>query len=255
MSFAVVIPARFASTRLPGKLLEDLKGKTILERVYDCAVKANARQVIVATDNDRIAEVVKGFGGDVCMTADTHQSGTQRVAEVVQVRKIAPETIIVNLQGDEPFMPSACIEQVASLLQERKSVEMATLCTPLTSNDEVFDSNVVKVVTNKANEALYFSRATIPWFRGDYEQRELKQQHLDNTYRHIGIYAYRASFIQQYINYDPSPLEQIEMLEQLRVLWYGHKIIVANAIQIPGPGIDTAADLEKARSLINENLT
>lgn len=251
MSFTVVIPARYASTRLPGKLLKDLNGKTVLQRVYDCVSLSKAEAVIVATDDDRIAQSVSKFGGDVCLTADTHQSGTQRIAEVIKTRKIPPETVIVNVQGDEPFMPATCIEQVAGLLEDNDSAVMATLCTPLTSEDEVFDSNVVKVVANKAGEAMYFSRATIPWYRGDYENRKLTQTHLDNTHRHIGIYAYRANFIQQYIDYEPSPLEQIEMLEQLRVLWYGHRIVVAPAREIPGPGIDTQADLEKAKLLFS----
>lgn len=252
MSFTVVIPARYDSTRLPGKLLKDLNGKTVLQRVYDCVAKSNAESIIVATDDERIENAVKEFGGDVCLTADTHQSGTQRIAEVVQIRNIPPETIIVNVQGDEPFMPDTCIKQVASLLANSQDAVMATLYTPLISDDEVFDSNVVKVVANKAGEAMYFSRASIPWYRGDYENGDIKQTHLDNTFRHIGIYAYRASFIQQYVDYAPSPLEEIELLEQLRVLWYGHKIVITEASEIPGPGIDTPADLEKAKLLVSE---
>lgn len=250
MSFTIVIPARYASTRLPGKLLKELKGKPVLQHVHECVAKSGADSIIVATDDERIAETVRGFGGDVCMTADSHQSGTQRIAEVIQTRNISAETIVVNVQGDEPFMPVACIEQVAKLLADNPDAVMATLCTPLISEDEVFDSHVVKVVANKAGEAMYFSRAAIPWYRGDYEERKLKQDHLDNTYRHIGIYAYRASFVQQYVDYQPSPLEEIEMLEQLRVLWYGHKIVVAEASEIPGPGIDTESDLEKAKGLL-----
>lgn len=250
MSFIVVIPARYASTRLPGKLLKELKGKPVLQHVHECVAKSGADSIIVATDDERIAETVRGFGGDVCMTAGSHHSGTQRIAEVIQTRNISAETIVVNVQGDEPFMPVACIEQVAKLLADNPDAVMATLRTPLISEDEVFDSNVVKVVANKAGEAMYFSRATIPWYRGDYEKRKLKQEHLDNTYRHIGIYAYRASFVQQYVDSPPSPLEEVELLEQLRVLWYGHKIVVAEAIEIPGPGIDTESDLEKAKALL-----
>lgn len=250
MSFTVVIPARYASTRLPGKLLKELKGKPVLQRVYECANRSHADSIIVATDDERIAKVVSEFGGDVCMTAASHHSGTQRIAEVIRIRNIPADTIIVNVQGDEPFMPVACIEQVAELLLENTNAVMATLCTPLTSEEEIFDSNAVKVVTNKAGEAMYFSRATIPWYRGDYEDKKLNPDHLKNTYRHIGIYAYRANFVQQYVDYPPSPLEEIEMLEQLRVLWYGDKIVVAQAGEIPGPGIDTASDLEKAKALL-----
>ncbi len=253
MSFTVVIPARYASTRLPGKLLEKLRGKPILQRVYECVTRSHADSIIIATDDERIAKAVREFGGDVCMTSISHHSGTQRIAEVIQVRKISADTIIVNVQGDEPFMPVACIEQVAELLAENTQAVMATLCTPLTSEEEIFDSNVVKVVANKVGEAMYFSRATIPWYRSDYEDsecRKLNSEHLKNTFRHIGIYAYRASFVQKYVDYPPSPLEEIEMLEQLRVLWYGHKVIVAEAKKIPGPGIDTASDLEKAKTLL-----
>jgi len=250
VSFTVVIPARYGSTRFPGKPLKDLNGKPIIQRVYasaEAAVSEINDSIIVATDDERIVSVVTKFGGDVCLTANTHESGTQRIAEVIESRNIPADTIIVNLQGDEPFMPAACIKQVAELLADNPAAVMATLSTPLVSQDEVFDTNVVKVVTNKTGEAMYFSRATIPWYRGDYEEKKLTPEHLKNTHRHIGIYAYRASFVQQYIDYPPSPLEDIEMLEQLRVLWYGHKIVVATANEIPGPGIDTPTDLEKAK--------
>ena len=250
MSFVIVIPARYASTRLPGKLLKDLEGKSIIQHVYERAAKSGADSIIVATDDDRIAAEVTGFDGDVCMTSDTHQSGTQRIAEVIQLKNISSNAIIVNVQGDEPFIPVSCIEQVAELLNKHQDAVMATLYTPLTSEHELFDSNVVKVVANNSGEAMYFSRATIPWYRGDYEHKDITEQHLKNTHRHIGIYAYRASFIHQYTSYQPSPLEEIEMLEQLRVLWYGHKIAIAEAVDVPGPGIDTVADLEKARAML-----
>lgn len=250
MSFTAIIPARYASERLPGKLLEDLNGKTVIQRVYECVIGSGAASIIVATDDERIEKVVKAFGGDVCFTEASHQSGTQRIAEVIRSRKISAQTTIVNIQGDEPFMPAACIEQVASLLTENTEAVMATLYTPLVDMDELFDTNVVKVVANRAGEAMYFSRATIPWCRGAYENRTVQKKHLDNTYRHIGIYAYRASFVQKYMDYSPSILEETEKLEQLRVLWYGHKIATADAIEIPGPGIDTAEDLEKARKIL-----
>lgn len=251
MSFTVIIPARYASERLPGKLLADLDGKPVIQRVYECVIDSGAESVIVATDDNRIVDCVRNFGGDVCMTDKSHQSGTQRIAEVVRSKNISPQTIIVNVQGDEPFMPAACIEQVASLLAENREAVMATLYTPLIDMSELFDSNVVKVVTNRTGEAMYFSRATIPWYRGDYENRTAQEKHLVNTHRHIGIYAYRASFVQQYIDYAPSMLEEAEKLEQLRVLWYGHKIATAEAIEVPGPGIDTAEDLQKARKILS----
>jgi len=251
VAFTVVIPARYGSTRFPGKLLKDLNGKSVLHRVYECVKKSSPESVIVATDSKDIVKAVNDFGGDVCMTAETHESGTQRIAEVIRSKNISANTIIVNVQGDEPFMPAICIEQVAKLLADNPDAVMATLSTPLTSEDEVFDSNVVKVVSNQVGEAMYFSRAPIPWCRGHYEEKKITSEHLSNTFRHIGIYAYRASFIQQYIDYLPSPLEDIEMLEQLRVLWYGHKIIVDVAAEIPGPGIDVPADLEKAKVLLS----
>jgi 3-deoxy-manno-octulosonate cytidylyltransferase (CMP-KDO synthetase) len=250
VSYVIVIPARYASTRLPGKLLKDLNGKPVIQHVYERAAESSADSVIIATDDDRIAAAVKKFSGNLCMTASNHQSGTQRIAEVVQLENISPDTVVVNIQGDEPFLPVSCIEQVAQLLMKHDDAEMATLCTPLVEKHELFDSNVVKVVTNKKGEAMYFSRATIPWYRGDYESNVINDEHLRNTYRHIGLYAYRAGFIRQYVDYKPSHIEEIELLEQLRVLWYGHKIAVAEAIEIPGPGIDTADDLEKARTLL-----
>jgi 3-deoxy-manno-octulosonate cytidylyltransferase (CMP-KDO synthetase) len=237
--------------RLPGKLLKDINGKAVLQHVYERAASSTADSVIVATDDKRIATLVSGFGGDVCMTASEHDSGTQRIAEVVKIRNISADSIIVNVQGDEPFIPVTCIEQVAGLLAEQQDAVMGTLCTPLTSSHEVFDSNVVKVVMNCKNEAMYFSRATIPWFRGEYESNKVESSHLSSTYRHIGIYAYRAGFIQQYTEYQPCSLEKIEKLEQLRVLWYGNKIAVARAVEVPGPGIDTLQDLENARKLLS----
>ena len=249
MSFTVVIPARYASTRLPGKILKDIQGKTLLHRVYLCVKKSSAESIIVATDDQRIVDEANKIGADVCLTDEAHESGTQRISEVVARLNIPAESVIVNVQGDEPFMPSACIEQVANLLIQNKQAEMATLYTPLVDANEITDSNVVKVVVNKNDEAMYFSRAPIPWFRDEYEKEIYSATHLHSTFRHIGIYAYRASFIQTLIEYPPCRLEQIEKLEQLRALWNGHTIKLAQAAEIPGPGIDSESDLKAAREL------
>ncbi len=253
MSFMVVIPARYASTRLPGKILKDIEGKTLLKRVFLCVKKSTAKAIVVATDDQRIVDEANNIGVDVCLTSAEHESGTMRISEVISLRNISPETIIVNVQGDEPFMPAVCIEQVAKLLIENKQADMATLYTPLIEDEEIFDSNIVKVVINKNNHAMYFSRASIPWFRDEYEKKTCSEEHLQSTFRHIGIYAYRAGFIQQLVKYPACQLEKIEKLEQLRALWNGHIIKVAQAIEVPGPGIDSASDLIAARKRVKLN--
>ena len=250
MSFIIIIPARYDSTRLPGKLVKTINGKTILEYVYACAKASDATQVIIATDDQRIVEIAQGFGADVCLTAASHTSGTQRLAEVVEQRQISPDAIIVNLQGDEPLMPAECINQVAQLLQNDPAAVVATLCSPLESAADVFDSSIVKVVSDKHQHALYFSRAAIPWHREDFPTPPLSQTSVEYVRRHIGIYAYRAAYVQRYVQLDPSPLEQIESLEQLRVLWHGDKIAIAQAVKVPGPGVDTEEDLQQVAALL-----
>jgi 3-deoxy-manno-octulosonate cytidylyltransferase (CMP-KDO synthetase) len=245
-----VLPARYASTRLPGKILKTIAGKTLIERVYDCVKESSARQIIIATDDQRIVAEAERMRASVCLTSNKHESGTQRIAEVLTTMNIPMDTIVVNVQGDEPFMPSSCIDQVANLLQHDDTIEMATLCTPLLDNQQINDSNVVKVVLNHKNEAMYFSRASIPWYRDAYENKQYTPEHLKSTFRHIGIYAYRARFVHQYVQYPACQLEEIEKLEQLRALWYGHTIKVAQAVEIPGPGIDTQEDLLRAEKLL-----
>ena len=253
MSFTVVIPARYDSTRLPGKILKDIHGKTMLHRVCDCVKKSSASTIIVATDDERIVAEAKNIGVDACMTSKSHTSGTQRISEVVELLSIAKDQIIVNVQGDEPFLPASCIEQAADLLSQDPSADMATLYAPLSKKEEIFDSNVVKLVANQNHEAMYFSRAPIPWFRDEYEKDICSAAAIHNTYRHIGIYAYRAGFIRTYVAYPPSLLEQAEKLEQLRALWYGHTIKVAKAIEIPGPGVDSESDLNNARNFVQQH--
>lgn len=247
MSFTVVIPARYQSTRLPGKPLADIGGKPMIQWVYEKALQSGAEQIIVATDDSRVATVVEGFGGKVCMTSASHESGTERLAEVVDLENISPDHIVVNVQGDEPLIPSEIITQVAENLAQ-SSAPMATLGVAIENAEEAFNPNAVKVVTDNEGYALYFSRATIPWDRDQFSQD--KSSLNQPLMRHIGIYAYRAGFIKRYIEWKPTSLERIESLEQLRVLWYGEKIHVALAKQAPAAGVDTPEDLEAVRSIL-----
>ncbi|MBD0787006.1 3-deoxy-manno-octulosonate cytidylyltransferase [Vibrio sp. Y2-5] len=247
MSFTVVIPARYQSTRLPGKPLADIGGKPMIQWVYEQSLLAGAERVIIATDDARVEQAVKAFGGTVCMTSPDHQSGTERLAEVVALMGIEDDHIIVNVQGDEPLIPPAIVRQVADNLAASKA-PMATLAVEIDHESEVFNPNAVKVVTDKDGYALYFSRATIPWDRDNFASED--KTIVQPLMRHIGIYAYRAGFINTYINWQPSQLEKIECLEQLRVLWYGEKIHVAVALEAPSAGVDTPEDLELVRSIV-----
>ncbi|WP_421320165.1 3-deoxy-manno-octulosonate cytidylyltransferase [Aeromonas veronii] len=247
MSFVVVIPARYASTRLPGKPLADIHGKPMVQHVVEKALQSGADRVIVATDDERVQQALLSTGVEVCMTSADHQSGTERLAEVCRHYGFAADTIIVNVQGDEPLIPPAIIRQVADNLAAA-TAPMATLSVPIQDAEEAFNPNAVKVVTDKDGYALYFSRASIPWDRDRFAKSH--EQIGDHYQRHIGIYAYRAGFIQRYVDWAPSVLEQVEALEQLRVLWYGEKIHVALALEAPPVGVDTQADLEKVRAFL-----
>lgn len=242
--FTVIIPARYASTRLPGKPLADIHGKPMVVRVMEQAIKSGASRVIVATDHQDVANAVIAVGGEACMTNPHHQSGTERLAEVIDTYGFSDDEIIVNVQGDEPLIPPEIISQVARNLQGSKA-NMGTLAVPIHDAQEAFNPNAVKVVTDHEGYALYFSRATIPWDRDNFAKSH--DVIGDSFLRHIGIYAYRAGFIRRYINWEASPLEKIEMLEQLRVLWYGEKIHVDVAKTTPGAGVDTPEDLELVR--------
>ena len=243
MAFLVVIPARYASSRLPGKPLADIGGKSMIERVYQQALQSGAGRVVVATDDQRVAAAVDAFGGEVCMTRAEHNSGTERLAEVVSKLGLAADTVVVNVQGDEPFIPPLIIRQVAQNLAAQQKARMATLAVPLSDAAEIANPNIVKVVSDKDGYALYFSRSVIPYDRDGVTGKDLAQHYR----RHIGIYAYRAGFIQQYVSWPASTLEQIESLEQLRVLWHGEAIHVDTALQTPAVGVDTAEDLAQAR--------
>ena len=254
MSFTVIIPARYASSRLPGKPLADIHGKPMIIRVMEQAQKSSANRVIIATDHQQVFDIVKSYGGEVILTSDKHNSGTERLAEVINTYKFTDDEVIVNVQGDEPLIPPIIIDQVAENLVKYK-IGMATLAVPINSVEEAFNTGAVKVVMDKDGYALYFSRATIPWERDRFAKlnEQGKIDEISDFYlRHIGIYAYRAGFIRQYIQWTPSVLEQIEMLEQLRVLWYGEKIHVAVAKQPPAIGVDTQEDLDKVRALFKE---
>lgn len=247
MSFVAIIPARFASTRLPAKPLVDIQGKPMVVHMMECARKSGANQVIVATDHLDVALAVTEAGGEVCMTRTDHQSGTERLAEVIEKYHFADDTIIVNVQVDEPMIPAHIIRQVAGSLVKAEA-DMVTLAVSINKKEEAFNPTVVKVVTDAHGYALYFSRATIPWDRDHYAQ--LCKQINETLLRHIGIYAYRANFIRRYVAWEPCPLEQIEMLEQLRVLWYGEKIYVNVAESILSIGVDTLEDLEHVRTIM-----
>ena len=245
----IIIPARLQSTRLTNKLLLDLAGKPIIWHVYDRAMRCGFDQVVVATDSEEIKKVVEDLGGKVCMTKVDHQSGTDRLAEAVEQLGIADEDVVVNIQGDEPLIPIENVTQVAKLLLEKPDAVVSTLCEKITDKEEVYDPNCVKVVFNREGFALYFSRAPIPWQRGVFDHQKIN---LGDHYRHIGLYAYRAVFLKAYAKMEKSPLEKIESLEQLRVLWHNQKIAIIEAQSTTPPGIDTQADLEKVQSLYEQ---
>lgn len=244
MEFHVIIPARYASTRLPGKVLLDINGKPMVQHVYERAVESGAESIVIATDDERVKKVAEGFGALVCMTNDAHQSGTERIAEVVSLLDYEDEAIIVNLQGDEPFLPAAVIKQVAHELNEHDNVKMASLCRAIDDVEDLFNANIAKVILNHRKQALYFSRAPIPWERDNFVMGDKSPKKIDGThYRHIGIYAFRASFLQQYIEMEPCEAEQLEFLEQLRVLWHGSRIQMGIVRQNVPRGVDNEADL------------
>lgn len=246
--FIALIPARRASTRLPDKPLADLAGKPMVVRVADRARDSGARRVIVATDDAEIADAVRAHGHDVVLTRATHLSGTDRIAEVAETMtrdgEIDADTIVVNVQGDEPLIDPRLIAAAADALASSPGCPMATACHPIASRDELFDPNVVKVVVDAGGRALYFSRAPIPW------DRDAAGNGIANAMRHIGLYAYRAGFLSRFTALEPAPLERIEALEQLRALWHGHGITVFVADHAPAAGVDTAADLARVRALL-----
>lgn len=247
MSFVVVIPARYASSRLPGKPLADIAGKPMIQWVVEKATASGAQKVVVATDDVRVEQAVKEFGGEVVMTRADHNSGTERLAEVVELLNLADDQIVVNVQGDEPLIPAANIAQVAENLAA-SGMKMATLGVAITEGEEMHNPNAVKVVCDKSGKALYFSRASIPFDRDGFAQDANGVS--PGALRHVGIYGYRAGFIRQYVSWPASPLEAIESLEQLRVLYYGEGIHVAEAHETPPAGVDTPEDLARVQQIL-----
>lgn len=243
MTFKVVIPARYASTRLPGKPLLTLAGRPMVEHVWRLAQDCGAQEVLVATDDERIATAARAFGATVVLTSAEHPSGTDRLAEVAHHCQWSDATVVVNVQGDEPLLPAANVRQVAALLTADPTAAIATLRTPITTREDFVDPNVVKVVADAHGRALYFSRAPIPWPRDAADS-------LPTAFRHLGLYAYRVGALRQIAALPPSPLENTERLEQLRAMEAGLRIVIATAQALPGPGVDTAADLERVGRLI-----
>lgn len=242
-SFRIAIPARYASTRFPGKPLAMIAGRTMLEHVWRRAREAEADEVVVATDDDRIARAAQDFGARVCMTRADHASGTDRLAEVAARSGWADDDIVVNLQGDEPLTPPVVLRQVADDLGGYSDAAMSTLAVPLEDAAAIDEPNIVKVVTDRAGYALYFSRAPIPFPR---------DAAAATARRHLGIYAYRAGFLRRFTGLEPAPIERAEQLEQLRALWHGHRIHVQDAAAIPAAGVDAPGDLERVEAVLQE---
>lgn len=253
--FTVLIPARYGASRLPGKPLRDLAGKPMIQHVYERAHESGAARVVVATDDARIREACEKFGAQVCMTATDHLSGTDRLADAARQLQLGDEDIVVNLQGDEPLMPPQLVAAVARNLHERRGADMATMCVPIIRAEELFNPNVVKVVRDAHDIALYFSRAPIPWQRDAFAAQPNQLPESPAYFRHLGLYAYRAGFLQQFVRWPPAPPERAESLEQLRALWNGKKIHVAMVEQAPPPSVDTPEDLEVVARLIASGVT
>ncbi len=248
--FKVVIPARYQSTRLPGKPLRFIAGKSMIAHVCDRALESNAEEVVVATDDDRIYQTAIKCGVQACMTRADHSSGTDRLAEVAAKFGWDSSTLVVNLQGDEPLLAPELIRCVAYALAGQSRADVATLATPILESNEVFDANAVKVVCDKDSYALYFSRAPVPWDREAFG-KDLDEMPSTMSYlRHIGIYAYTVEFLQRYVKWPNSILESVESLEQLRILWNGEKILVKCVANAPEAGVDTEEDLSRVEQFI-----
>lgn len=248
MHFRVVIPARYASSRLPGKPLADIGGRPMVLHVVERALQAGAETVVVATDDSRVQQAVAAAGYPVIMTSPDHQSGTERLVEVAETLGWDDDTLVVNVQGDEPLIDPALIREAARQLVLHPDAVMATLAHPIHDHADFINPNVVKVVADEAGYALYFSRAPIPWPRDAFSVQQSMPHEL-GALRHIGLYAYRAGFLRTYASLAASPLERYEMLEQLRVLWHGHRISLGITPTAPAPGVDTAEDLARVRGL------
>jgi 3-deoxy-manno-octulosonate cytidylyltransferase (CMP-KDO synthetase) len=248
-AYHIVIPARYASERLPGKVLLNLGGKPLLQHVWLRASESAAQSVVIATDDERIVAAAEAFGARVVLTAAEHQSGSDRIAECAALLGWPDDHLVVNLQGDEPLMPAACLDQVAALLDQRPDCEVASLYWPISEAGEVSNPNAVKVVTDARDRALYFSRAPIP-YRRDYEKIEQAISAGLTWKRHLGLYAYRLDALQRFTACQPTPLETAERLEQLRIMEQGGSIAMAEACEFIPAGVDTLEDLQRIRSLL-----
>jgi 3-deoxy-manno-octulosonate cytidylyltransferase (CMP-KDO synthetase) len=248
--FRAVIPARYASTRLPGKPLAEIGGRPMIRHVHERVAASGAASVIVATDDARVRDAALAFGADVEMTSASHASGTDRLAEVALRRGWRDSEVVVNVQGDEPLLPPALVRQCAALLAADAAADIATLATPVESLEEFLDAAAVKVVRRADGRALYFSRAPIPWHRDAAPAGLSSQREFGGALRHLGIYAYRVGALRRLAAAPPSALERAEKLEQLRALELGMAIVVGIALERPGPGVDTPDDLERVRALL-----
>jgi 3-deoxy-manno-octulosonate cytidylyltransferase (CMP-KDO synthetase) len=248
--FKVVIPARYGSTRLPGKPLLDIAGLPMIAHVCQRAIEAEAEEIVVATDDQRIFDRVVDLGLKVVMTDANHQSGTERINEVAETLGWNEKDIVVNLQGDEPLIPPAYIKDVALALGNQQQADIATLAAEITESAEIFNPNSVKVVLNHAGYALYFSRAPIPWDRNSFTATGGETSNAMPYLRHIGMYAYTVKFLKNYCSWQPSVLETVESLEQLRILWYGQPVLVKTVTKTPPAGVDTQADLERVEKVM-----
>ena len=249
MSFTVLIPARYASTRLPGKPLMDIAGKPLVVRVAERAQASGADRIVIATDDERIRAAAEQHGFDAILTRANHATGTDRLAEAAVALELDDKAIVVNVQGDEPLLEPALIRGVADELRSHGDASIATACHPIDDLQEAFNPNVVKVVLDHAGYALYFSRATIPWARDAFAAKRDKLPLGLPLYRHYGLYAYRVGFLRHYPSLTSAQIERFEALEQLRALWHGHRIVVRITTGTPAPGVDTQEDLERVRAL------
>lgn len=248
-TYNIVIPARFASERLPGKILLDLGGKPLIQHVWQRAIESSAKSVVIATDDERIVTTARDFGAEVVLTSPDHQSGSDRIAESADQLGWPDEQAVVNLQGDEPLMPASCLDQVAALLDERADCDVASLYWPITDAEEVLNPNAVKVVTAIDGRALYFSRSPVPYERS-YADISAALVAGKRWKRHLGLYAYRLSALRRFTAMSPTPLEMSERLEQLRIMEQGGQIAMARANEFIPPGVDTSDDLERLREII-----
>jgi len=249
MDYTVIIPARMASSRLPDKPLADIAGLPMVVRVAQRAAQSGAARVVVAADDPRVVQTCQAHQIEALLTRQDHVSGSDRLAEACELLGLADDALVVNVQGDEPLIPPVLIDEVARVLDERPEASMGTAAHAIHDLAEFTNPNVVKVVMDSRQLALYFSRAAIPWWRDGQQDGSFRALPSPAPLRHIGIYSYRAGFLRQFPQLPPAPIETLESLEQLRALWHGHRIAVHVTDAAPGPGVDTPADLERVRGI------